>query len=188
MVEVKFYATLRELIDGNKSLSVDGVATVSELLENIVQRYPDLQEGIFDEDRNIRSFVAVMVNGRDVRHLNGIQTVLDPNDTLDIFPPVAGGSYTESEVTVSSVSIRGLPEWLIREYFFELGGATCENTQSLNHIVGDCWLATWSQQKVKIEGSSGMGLTQFDIVIEGAAGAVQQVMELFMKKAQRGGG
>ena len=186
MVEVKFYATLRELIDGNKSVSVEGAVTVSGLLENLIERYPNLQGGIFDEDGNIRSFVAVMVNGRDIRHLEGIETALQGGDTLDIFPPVAGGSQSESMAT--SVSIRGLPEWLIREYFVELGGAVPDKTQPLNQIVSDRWSATWSQQKVKIKGSSGMGLTQFDIVIEGIHESPQQIMELFMKKAQRGGG
>ncbi|SVD26471.1 uncharacterized protein METZ01_LOCUS379325, partial [marine metagenome] len=38
-----------------------------------------------------RPYVAVMVNGRDIRHTGGLETPLEPDAELDIFPPVAGG-------------------------------------------------------------------------------------------------
>jgi molybdopterin synthase sulfur carrier subunit len=188
MIEAKFYATFRDLVDGNKTVSIEEAITITDLLEKIIQEYPKLQEGILLDTGEVRAFVAVMVNGRDIRHLDGIETVLAHGDTVDIFPPVAGGSENSSSSSISTVSIRGLPEWLIKEYFLELGGTLERHNESLNQIVGDCWSATWSQQKVKIEGSSGMGLTQFDIVIAGSDESVERTMENFMKKAQRGGG
>ena len=32
-----------------------------------------------------------MVDGRDIRHIEGLESRLSPNSELDIFPPVAGG-------------------------------------------------------------------------------------------------
>ena len=33
-----------------------------------------------------------MLNGRDIRHLDGLETQIPPNSDMDIFPPVAGGA------------------------------------------------------------------------------------------------
>jgi molybdopterin synthase sulfur carrier subunit len=35
--------------------------------------------------------VIIMVNGRDYRHLQGLDTPLHPDDTVTLFPPIAGG-------------------------------------------------------------------------------------------------
>ncbi len=93
MIEAKLYATLRAMADGQKAVSVEGEShTVGSALDHLVARYPALSDGIFDELGRVRSFVAVMVNGRDIRHLDGLKTEVAPGSTLDIFPPVAGGA------------------------------------------------------------------------------------------------
>ena len=91
-IQVKFYATFRNLVGGNKNLTVENVSTVSELLKKVFEQHPDLRVGLLGEDGDIRSFVAIMVNGRDIRHLDGIETRISDGDSLDIFPPVAGGA------------------------------------------------------------------------------------------------
>ncbi|MBT5773161.1 MAG: MoaD family protein [Dehalococcoidia bacterium] len=94
MIEAKLYATFRVMADGNKTVEIDeleGGSTVGAVLEELVVRFPDLREGFFDDEGAIRSYVAVMVNGRDIRHLGGVDSVIDDGATLDIFPPVAGG-------------------------------------------------------------------------------------------------
>ena len=188
-IQVKFYATFRNLVGGNKNLTVENVSTVSELLKKVFELHPDLRVGLLGEDGDIRSFVAIMVNGRDIRHLDGIETRISDGDSLDIFPPVAGGALTGPKSVVSKISIRGLPEWLIEEYFQELGGRIQKQTDDLPRVTGDSWSADWSQHKAKVKGSPRMNLTQFDLVIEGSEGhVVHQIMESFMRKAQRGGG
>lgn len=92
MIEVKLYATLRSLV-GSKSVIIQRDAgTVGVVLEELTEVYPDLRGAIFDEPEVVRPFVAIMVNGRDIRHLNGLDTVIDKDATVDIFPPIAGGS------------------------------------------------------------------------------------------------
>jgi hypothetical protein len=84
-------------------------------------------------------------------------------------------------------SIRGLPEWLIREYLAELGAAPDADPDAPRMAAGD-WRATWTSQRVRIPGSTGLGLTQFDIVFTGDDAAVEDIGRRFMAKAQRGGG
>lgn len=92
MIEAKLYATLRA-IAGSKTVALERQPdTVGAALKELVDRFPDLREGLLSEDGAVRPFVAVMVDGRDIRHLDGLETVLPDDATLDIFPPVAGGS------------------------------------------------------------------------------------------------
>lgn len=60
-------------------------------MDELISRWPELEERLYDEEREMRPYVAVMVDGRDIRHLGGLATTLDPGSELDVFPPVAGG-------------------------------------------------------------------------------------------------
>jgi hypothetical protein len=95
-------------------------------------------------------------------------------------------------LSTSTLSIRGLPEWLIRAYFEEMGAtvdpaaAAGADGEPSGMDAGD-WSVTWTNQRKAIAGGR-MGLTQFDIVFKGGDDELEAVTEAFMKKAQRGGG
>lgn len=84
------------------------------------------------------------------------------------------------------LSLRGLPEWLIREYFKEMGAQLVGDDETATGATAEGWSVSWTHQRVRIAGSRGLGLTQFDLVFVGES--LQQVHDDFMKKAQRGGG
>jgi molybdopterin synthase sulfur carrier subunit len=91
MIEAKLYANLRT-IAGGKSVTLERpAATVGAALEELTGRFPDLAAALLADDGAVRPFVAVMVNGRDIRHLGGLDTPIEGDAVLDIFPPVAGG-------------------------------------------------------------------------------------------------
>jgi MoaD family protein len=92
-VRVNFYATLRDII-GSKTLEIEVPpgATIGQLLDDIIRRYPRIKSELFDETGKLYSHVHVFVNGRDVPYLeNVLDTPLDPSDTINIFPAVGGG-------------------------------------------------------------------------------------------------
>ena len=95
-MEIRLYATLRDLI-GTRQVDVqtDGVDTVKEVLLHLVQQFPQLHEAIWRPDGSLAGHVAVILNGRDIRHLEGIETPVSDEDTLGIFPPVGGGVSSE---------------------------------------------------------------------------------------------
>ena len=82
------------------------------------------------------------------------------------------------------LSLRGLPEWLIREYFLEMGASPADDPDA-PAMVADGWAVSWTHQRMQVPGSS-LRLTQFDLVFTG--GDLPRVHDDFMKKAQRGGG
>ena len=89
-MEIRVYATLRPIV-GGRSVTLDAPpASVEGVMDELLRRFPDLAERLV-ESGSVRPYVAVMVNGRDIRHTGGLETPLDPDAEIDIFPPVAGG-------------------------------------------------------------------------------------------------
>lgn len=111
MPKVNLYATFRDLT-GTSQLQVEG-RTVGEVLANLVRRYPQMREELF-EGEALAERVSVFLEGRDVRYLEGLSTPLAPEATLDLFPPVAGGGFERT--------FGAFPPWLLERYLEEWGG------------------------------------------------------------------
>ena len=91
-MQVRLYATLR-LTVGTKVVEIPAKVdqTVGDILHTLVDQYPELSEAIWYTNGSLADHVAVILNGRDIRHLDGVDTPLTDDDTLDLFPPVGGG-------------------------------------------------------------------------------------------------
>ena len=87
---MRFFANYREAV-GQKTLvrEYEDVATVGDALRELVAEYPDID--VFEADGSLREYVTVMRDGRDVAHVDGLETELTGGETLSVFPPVAGG-------------------------------------------------------------------------------------------------
>jgi molybdopterin synthase sulfur carrier subunit len=92
-MEIRLYATLRD-IAGARTVSVraGGAQTVGDVLRALVAEYPALRPSVLADDGQLVGHVAVMLEGRNVRFLEGLRTPLNGAEHLDIFPPVGGGS------------------------------------------------------------------------------------------------
>jgi MoaD family protein len=82
---VKLYANLRKLA-GTKELSVNGV-TVGTVLEELIRQSPPVGEIIL-RDGEIGPHVVITLNGHNIMDL---ETPVMEQDTVAIFPPIAGG-------------------------------------------------------------------------------------------------
>ena len=94
-MQVNFYATFRPIV-GGKTVEFDLPAgtTPARLLQAIIGAYPALQPQLLDENGMLFNHVHIFINGRDVQYLpQALETPLDPQDKVDIFPPVGGGRY-----------------------------------------------------------------------------------------------
>jgi molybdopterin synthase sulfur carrier subunit len=93
-VQINLYATFR-LIAGVKNINVDlpEGSTILEAVKAAVMSYPVLKKHWFDSNNDLHAHVHVFYNGADAIILpQGFNTPIGKNDTLDIFPPVSGGS------------------------------------------------------------------------------------------------
>ena len=91
-MQVSFHATLRPIV-GGKIVEVPFAAggTVRDLMVAMVDRWPELAEHVYDEDGRLSRRVAIFVDGRNARWLEGEETGIEPGQKVAIFPPVAGG-------------------------------------------------------------------------------------------------
>ena len=92
-MKVNFYATLRQVV-GGKSVDFDLAkgATIAQLLEEMIRRYPALRQEMLNEQNELYQHVHIFVNGRDVSFLEQkMDTPLTDDDTIGVFPAVGGG-------------------------------------------------------------------------------------------------
>ena len=179
-MRINFYATLRQ-ITGQKSvdISLPQGTTVRELVEIVVTRYPRLRRELLDENNELYRHVHVFINGRDAPYLNNaLDSELRPDDKVDIFPAVGGGSGVTKQIR----QIRGIPLWLLREYLEEIGGEAVKE----DRVVGDGWTASLVQMEDYQIGSLRVG--QVELAIEGDPKAIASLQPALEKKLLRAGG
>jgi sulfur-carrier protein len=90
MSTVRIPPTLRAATDGSKLVDIEG-ATVQQVVDNLVGRYPGLAAQLLGSDGSMNRFVNVFLNDTDVRHLDGLATVVTERDSVVLLPAMAGG-------------------------------------------------------------------------------------------------
>lgn len=93
-MHVNFYATLRPLAGGKTiEVSVNAPTPVREVLQAATQNKSDLAAAMWDASGMLKDHIKVFINGRQSVHLpKELETLLNADDSLDVFPPVGGGS------------------------------------------------------------------------------------------------
>lgn len=91
-MQVKVFANFREICQG-KVVEVPSQEEnrVIDVLESLIQLYPALEDEVFTAERTLKPFVHVFINGRNIIHEDGLNTIVSKDDQFALFPPVAGG-------------------------------------------------------------------------------------------------
>ena len=92
-MDVHFYATLRALI-GKKTVTVEMPpnTTALELIELVSAKYPALRAELLDAQNRFQQHMKMFINGREAVYLEDtFDTIINPDDKIDVFPPVGGG-------------------------------------------------------------------------------------------------
>ena len=93
IMKVNFYATLRPIV-GQKTveLNLPAGTTAIQLVLMFVKDYPAMRKELLDEDDKFLSHMKFFINGREAVYLpEKFDTIIQPDDKVDIFPPVGGG-------------------------------------------------------------------------------------------------
>jgi sulfur-carrier protein len=90
-VKVLFFANMKDLF-GRREAQVDCATppTVGRLLSHLCSTR-ETRETIFAESGKLRPGVIVLVNGRSIAFLGGLEAPLSGEDEVNIFPPLKGG-------------------------------------------------------------------------------------------------
>lgn len=92
-MKVNFFATLRQ-ITGQKTVEFDlpDYVTAQQVLDAVIERYPAMRRDLLDENGQLHRHCHMFINGRGVPFLlEKMNTVINPGDTVNIFPAVGGG-------------------------------------------------------------------------------------------------
>ena len=87
---VRIPPVLRPVVGGSRELPASG-GTVAEVLDALFTAQPALADRLRPEGE-LSTFVNVYVNGDDIRHREGLQTVVGETDVVVLLPAMAGGS------------------------------------------------------------------------------------------------
>jgi len=92
MKPIKLFATLRDIAN-TKELLVPFTPgqTVRQLTQDIATACPPLGEKMLTPDGELSGLVHILVHGRNVQWLQGLETTIQADDLLTLIPPSAGG-------------------------------------------------------------------------------------------------
>jgi molybdopterin synthase sulfur carrier subunit len=90
---VKYYAMLRQVVGSRQSeFLLPPGSTLRQLVEEMVKRYPGLKTELLDPQGDLYTHIHIYINGRDSTFLDAsLDHILEPDDTISVFPPVGGG-------------------------------------------------------------------------------------------------
>ena len=87
---VRFPALMKFYVDNQTEFPVAG-ATVAELIDNMIARYPTLKPHLFESSGKLRRHFNIFVNGEHIREINGLDTALKEDDKVILMVSAAGG-------------------------------------------------------------------------------------------------
>jgi molybdopterin synthase sulfur carrier subunit len=92
-MQVNLYATFRLLAKAKTfRLDLPADTSIQDAIQAIVDAYPVLRKHWLNDAGELFPHVHAFLNGADAATLpDGLNTRLAAEDTLDFFPPVAGG-------------------------------------------------------------------------------------------------
>jgi len=90
MATVMIPTPLRKFTHNTTNVSIRGTK-VSEVVLELIARFPDLKKFLIDPNGKITSFINIFVDNDDIRNLNLEQTEIKEGTIVSIVPAIAGG-------------------------------------------------------------------------------------------------
>lgn len=93
LVNVKFYSLFRiNLKSSGREYNFDTEINISELIKRLDNDYDGyFSLKLLNEEGNISPGAIILLNGKNVLHLDKLKTRISDGDLVTLFPPSAGG-------------------------------------------------------------------------------------------------
>jgi len=90
MPVLKIPTPLRSYTNGQVEVTLSG-SNVSEVMHQLVEKYPTLKPHLYNGDGQLRPFVNLFVGENNISDLQGLDTPLENNTRVILIPSIAGG-------------------------------------------------------------------------------------------------
>ena len=91
-VTIRVFASLKLITNKREiNLELEEGADIGHSLEKLFSLYEKLRSEVFDDKKELKEWIQILKNGRNIKYLDGLNTELNNEDIISIFPPVAGG-------------------------------------------------------------------------------------------------
>jgi molybdopterin synthase sulfur carrier subunit len=93
VITVKFIGAFRNISGKNKlTLTFEKTAPLKEVMMKIVEDTPKLKRALIDPElEDPRPNTLILINGKEISILNGLETIIDDGDEVIFVPVVHGG-------------------------------------------------------------------------------------------------
>jgi molybdopterin synthase sulfur carrier subunit len=90
-VQVRSFASFREILGENFSTDLPEGSTTISLLERLGSQSSGAKDILFDTNGELKRHVIIMVNKKRQNRVEIASRVLEEGDEVAVYPPVAGG-------------------------------------------------------------------------------------------------
>lgn len=92
-LEIRYYAVIREITSKREEkIVLQKPATIGEIIRKIDEKYGGkIGKIILNEKGELKSNYIILLNGVNIKNMDGLQTKIEKNSEIAIFPPFSGG-------------------------------------------------------------------------------------------------
>lgn len=98
---------LRKYTDQNRRFKTQK-STLSGAIQQFVEKYPDVEQNLLDEDGNVRSYIKLYIGDEEVNPNENGSLELSEDTELSIIPAIAGGMGCTSQRSKVAKNISSL--------------------------------------------------------------------------------
>ena len=92
-VKIMFLSILTDITDVDEfNLAVEDNSTIRNILNQLASKFgAKFEEMIFKTSSDLSKYVLITINGKDIRLLKGLETLIKVDDEISFIPAIAGG-------------------------------------------------------------------------------------------------
>jgi MoaD family protein len=92
-IKISFLSLLADITKTKElNISVQDKSTIKEILESLFSKFgKDFKRKILDSPDSLNKYIILGLNGKDIRTLKNLDTIVNHHDEILLLPAIAGG-------------------------------------------------------------------------------------------------
>ena len=90
---IKLFSLIKlDLKKSKIEYKLDKDITILDMIQYLDSQYDGyFSKKLIENDTTIKTGTIILVNGKNILHIDGLSSIVSNNDVLSVFPPSAGG-------------------------------------------------------------------------------------------------